>query len=323
MNLRPILSDLFPENSFGNECGLFVRLHLAAIDPIGNQYSDKKKSVDRHGIRAAQLQGDFRIGDVLVTSEGTNLFGGYGHVAFVNNIVGDLLYLTESNFRGDKKIHHGRTLPKTSSKIYGVIRRPFRFALPPIEFNIRLLMNHETAWKSDRLLAVKDWLELMSDNKLKVNIFPLYTYKALKNWWYTFEGTDFGEYFKVIDRGYVKEQVLPFGSAGDNKQANFILWCIAKSQWHGAVFNQPNSLEVGWKYRGLPVATIASDENDKSVIYPDRSAFVHYATHEICHFLEERGNRRGLSQTDLYDLKELNLAKVMQNIEWDYLAANL
>lgn len=324
MNLRPILSDLFPENSYGGECGLMVRLNLASIEPIGNQYSDKKKSVDKYGIKASQLQGDFRIGDVVVTNEGTNWLGqGYGHVAFINNIVGNLLYFTEWNFKGDGRVHHGRTMEKNSSKIYGIIRRPFKFKLPPVELNIRLLMNHQKSWQLNKLDELKDWFWLASKGQMKINIYPLYTYNALKNWWYSFEGTDFGEYFKVIDRGYIKEQVLPFGSSGDNKKADFILWCITKAQWHGAVFNKPNTLEVGWKYPNLPVAVISCDENDKSIIYPQRSAFIHYATHEICHFLEAMGNRRGLSQTDIFDLQELNLSKVFNNIEWDYLKANL
>ena len=322
MNLRLTLANLFPDGSQQGECGFFVRSSLAEILPLGNSYSDKKKSVDIHGIRATQLEGNFRIGDVLVTSEGTNWYGGgYGHVAFINNIVGNTLYLTESNFNLDKRVHHHRTLPKNSPKIYGVIRKPFLFEFPttPINLKITVLMNHEKQWNGKAFEELRNYLFKLSDGKIVASFYPLYTYKALKNWWYRTEGDGFGNWFNVIDRGYVEEQAMPF-LYPDN---HFLLWCITKKQWQGSVFDKPGTQELGWYYNRSKFATIACDENDKSFLYPDMSAFAHYGAHEICHFLEEYGNRRGLKMTDKFDLQDRNLGQVFNNIEWDYLAANL
>lgn len=321
MNLRHILSEQFPEGSQWGECGLFVRLNLSQIEPIGNSYSDKKKSVNAHGITAKQLEGNYRIGDVVVTSEGTTLGVGYGHVAFVNNIVGDKLYLTESNFRKDLRVTHGRTLPKNSSKIYGVIRRPFKFNFPttPINLKVTILMNHEKQWKTNFCEALTKYLYDISGGKVILNCYPLYTHNALKNWWYRAEGDGFGNWFNVIDRGYIEEQAMPF-LYPDN---HFLLWCIAKKQWHGSVFNKPGVQELGWYYNRSKFATISCDEGESSFHYPGVSAFAHYGAHEILHFLEEYGNRRGLKMTDIYDLRDRDIKKVFDNIEWDYLAANI
>lgn len=321
MNLRLLLNEQFPEGTQWGECGLFVRLNLAAIDPVGDTYATKKKAVDTHGIRASQLAGDFRVGDVIITSEGTNFLGqGTGHVAFVNNIVGDTLYLTESNFKKDLRVTHGRTLPKTSSKIYGVIRRPFKFKLPtpPIVLKVTVLMNHEKQWSGKAFEQLKDYIFKLSAGKLIVSCYPLYTYKALKNWWYRAEGDGFGNWFNVIDRGYVEEQALPL-LYPDN---HFLLWCITKKQWQGSVFDKPGTQELGWYYNRSKFATIACDEKDMSIVRPNLPAFAHYAAHEICHFLEEYGNRRGLKMTDQYDLTENNLSKLFETLEWDYLIAN-
>lgn len=321
MNLRPLLSDLYPENSFGGECGLFARTKLADIPPVGNSYSDKKATVKKYGILSSQLEGQYRVGDVLITSEGTNWLGqGYGHVAFINNIIGETLYLTESNFKLDGRVHHTRTLPLNSSVIYGILRKPFKFKLPPlpIVLNVNVFMNYEIKWNSKIFKEWADRVKQLSGGKLELNLFPLYTYNSLKNWWYEIQSTDFGGEFKVIAKHYINEQLLPL----QYPNINFILWAITNKQWHGSVLHNPNSKEYGWYYGNSKVATIACDENDKSFKYTE-TAFVHYGTHELCHFLEQYGRRDGRKMTDIYDIQESNLAKVFQELEYDFLQVNI
>ena len=117
MTLFPIFKTLYPENSYGGQCIVFLH-KLVNFKPIGDTIQSKVASVYWRGIMAKNLNGDFRIGDLVITREGRTT----GHGAIISAIWGDDLQLTESNFYGDKKIHHGRLLNKFSSLIVGVIR---------------------------------------------------------------------------------------------------------------------------------------------------------------------------------------------------------
>lgn len=322
MNLRPLLSNLYPENSHGGECAEFAH-NLINFPSVGDSYSQKKQAVKNYGIQASQLKGDFRIGDVVITSDGVNWLGqGHGHVFVINNMVGGSLYATESNFNLDKRVHHNRIVQKYSEKIYGVIRDPFKFKLPPlpIKLNITVLMNYDYQWQGKELQALADWFNLNSGGKIECKIFPLYTYKSLKNWWYeVVPGVFTPEQYKVIAKYYFDTQVMPLRFP--NTQC--VLWAITKHQWEGSVLNSTKQ-ELGWYYplTNPMQATITCDEGDNSFLYPNEQAFVHYGRHEIFHWLYNYGNRRGLDLTHQHDLQEKDLAKGFGDLDWDYLQVN-
>src|SRR5688572_6380284 len=137
MDLQSTFERLYPTGTIGGQCGTFAH-KLVDFPAVGNSFSEKKRAIEKYGIPASKLKGDFRPGDVLITSEGTWFGLGYGHVAVVNFANSVNLFLTESNFKKDQKVTHNRALPKNSPKIYGVIRGHFRFQPPMPEFPIHI-----------------------------------------------------------------------------------------------------------------------------------------------------------------------------------------
>lgn len=325
MNLRPLLSDIYPENSIGpgignlkGQCAVFAQ-SLAEIPKVGDSYASKKEAVKKYGILASQLEGQYRVGDCVITSEGTNWFGsGTGHVAIIAYIKDGQPYAAESNFNKDLRVHYGRKIPL--DKIYGVIRKPFKFKLPalPIVLNVNVFMNYEVKWDSKIFGEWADKVKELSGGKIELNLFPLYTYNSLKNWWYEVQSTDFGGEFKVIAEQYINHQVLPL----QYPNIHFILWSITKKQWQGAILHDPNTKEYGWYYGNSKTATITCNQADQSFRY-NFSAFLHYATHELCHFLEQYGRRDGRKMTDIYDQRDRDLSKVFSELNYDFLQVNL
>lgn len=314
MNIQPILSKLYPDGYKGGECGVFAH-KLVGLPTLGDSYSQKKKCVNNNGIIASQLMGNFRVGDIIITNEGTVLGIGNGHVALVNNIVNGQLILTESNFRKDGKVHHARTLPITSNKIYGVIRRPFLFKLPPFPtLNISVLMNQPSQWNGSIFAELVKWFAPY----IKLNIFPVYTYNSLKDWPYLNYGDGFGGFYKTVAQEFIEDQALPLRFP----DTHFTLWCICNKQWEGAVFGHPEISEMGFYYPNKNYAVIACDEKDTSPYYPEQG-FLHYARHEMGHWLYNKGNRQGLDLTHVHDLQERDLKVMFKDLDWDYLQANL
>lgn len=123
MTLQPIFNALYPENSKGGQCIVFAH-KLLKFPPIGDTIQSKTANVYYHGITAKNLNGDFKIGDLVIMKAGKT-----GHGAIVNAIWGDDLQFTESNIFGDERIHHGRILNKFSSLIVGVIRGIYKFTM--------------------------------------------------------------------------------------------------------------------------------------------------------------------------------------------------
>ena len=124
MDLRPVLEKLYPEGSYGGQCGTFAH-RLVNFPPVGNSLKSKINSVMNFGIPAIKLSGGFQEGDVLITWE-SRIFG---HVAVINKLIyaentDNLiqLQLTESNYNLDLRVHHTRTLSASSPFIVGVIR---------------------------------------------------------------------------------------------------------------------------------------------------------------------------------------------------------
>ena len=117
MDIKPILEQKYPENSHGGQCVYFLH-RLVEFPPTGNYLNQKIATVEKYGIPARNLHGDFRVGDIVITNESRT----YGHGAIVNAIKGNNLRLTESNYYNDEKVHHTRLLRMSAPSIIGVIR---------------------------------------------------------------------------------------------------------------------------------------------------------------------------------------------------------
>jgi hypothetical protein len=320
MNLKPILTKYFPENSLQGECGIWAH-KIIDFPLIGNSYAQKKKSVQQNGVLYSNLYGNFRIGDVVITSEGTYLGFGSGHVCIVIDIDKEKLIIAESNFNRDGRVHYGRVVPK--DKIYGVLRGKFNvnLGLPDvITLKTTILMQYEKQWDSSVFQKLQDRMLLMSNGKIKLDIYPIYTYKSLKNWWYQVYPFNGGEY-SVIAFPYIQEQAIPI-TYGDSQ---IILWSINKSQWQGGVYNGGGDHpEYGWNYFGAKpiIATITCDEGDKSFHYTSDEAFIDYATHEISHGLTHWGRGDGFDNTDKYYWAD-NRSLIFDEIDYNHLCVNL
>ena len=150
MTLFPILKTLYPENFKGGQCITFLH-KFADFRPIGDSLQSKVASVYWHGVMAKNLNGDFRVGDLVITRESSR----YGHGALINTVWEDDLQLTESNYYGDNRVHHGRLLNKRSPLIVGILKVIFKkmfIRLSTGELSLvtpegkRYLLS-ETAWK--------------------------------------------------------------------------------------------------------------------------------------------------------------------------------
>src|SRR4051794_28379781 len=111
MNLQSTFRKLFPENAYGGQCGTFAH-RLVEFPSVGNYIWQKRAAAKKYGVP------DAKEGDVLITSESVV----FGHVAVINADLGDMWQLTESNFNLNGRVHHTRTISKSSKYILGALR---------------------------------------------------------------------------------------------------------------------------------------------------------------------------------------------------------
>lgn len=123
-DLKPSFEYYYPEGVKGGQCIVFLH-RLVEFPPTGNYLSQKIATVKMHGILAADLKGNFEVGDVVITKENPI----YGHGFCVNSIIGDKLQATESNYNLDERVHHTRLLSKKSPLIVGVLRGPLKIKI--------------------------------------------------------------------------------------------------------------------------------------------------------------------------------------------------
>src|SRR5438874_9462777 len=103
MNLRPVLSQLYPEGSYQGQCGVFAH-KLVNFPLLGDTLKSKIAGVAKYGTLATAPGFSIQTGDILITSESWV----FGHVALVNCIINGKLQLTESNYHLDLRVHHTR-----------------------------------------------------------------------------------------------------------------------------------------------------------------------------------------------------------------------
>lgn len=332
MDLKPILSKYFPENSIGpgtgklqGQCAVFAEA-IVDIPKVGDTYASKKNTVLHNGILAANVI-EYRIGDVLICSDGTFMGFGAGHVAVVANLNSQWLYLAESNYNKKLRVDYGRKIARGDKRIYGLLRGNFLvdLQLPPVlTLTVSVLMQYEKEWDSSIFQKVIDRMTLMSGGKIKLEFFPLYTYNSLKNWWYSIYPFNNGEY-KVVAPQYINESVIPLADSNNNKPANLIIWAINNQQWQGGFTGGDGTYkEYGWNYYGAlpPMATIACDEADMSFKYPEDSAFLDYLLHEMTHMLSHWGRIDNYDNTDVYYFQG-DRSKAFTEFDYEHMAVNL
>lgn len=319
MNIKPALSKYYPENSIGGQCGVWAH-NIINFPDVGNSYAQKKKAVQQNGILFSNLYGDFRIGDVCITSEGTTLGFGAGHVAVICDIVNGNLIAAESNFLLNGRVHYGRIIPK--DKIYGVLRGGFKvnLGLPPLVLKTTILMQYEKQWDSSIFQELIDNFKTLTGGKVTLDIYPVYTKGSLENWWYQTYAFS-GQEYSVIAYQYIKDQAIPITYAS----SQLIIWAINKQQWQGSVVTAGGQFqECGWSYYGTRpcVSTVVCDEGDMSFRYPNEKAFIHYITHELTHHLSHWGRGDGFDFTDQDDVNN-DRSKPFLELDYDHLQVNL
>lgn len=111
------LNQQAPDGSTGGQCGVFAHT-ICDFPTVGNTVSEKKASVDKNGVPAAQWrQSDANPGDVLIFD-----IGQYGHVSVVTQDNGDgTVTVKDSNFGLDGKVQT-RIVDKNDPKLYGVLK---------------------------------------------------------------------------------------------------------------------------------------------------------------------------------------------------------
>lgn len=323
MDITPVLKKLFPEGSYGGQCGEFVH-KLVLFGSIGNSYAEKKRFIQANGIikyNIEEIGRGYRVGDLVVTSEGTFMGMGHGHVAWVIAQDSENIYLLESNFKGDGRVHYGRKLPKNSPNIYGIGRFPFRVKIGDMaELKVSCLMNNFTKqWGSGVFGEVDAWFHKHSNGKLKTSCIPVYT-KA-QNWWYEVAPAPFeGQFYKNIAKAYFNETVMPLRLPG----SHVVAFCVNPKEWEGAVYGKRDLNEVGWYYPNTNPGQIliSANEFDPCPWYFGMSLYKHALIHEIGHYLM---HLNGLNdEVHKYDNPEtLNLEGILTNLDYNRIIANI
>jgi hypothetical protein len=322
MNISLLLKKLYPEGSWQGQCGTFAH-KLIEFPSVGDSYSQKKQAVREYGILAEQLAGDFRVGDVVITSEGTFMGMGHGHVAVVVNVSNGQPQVVESNFKLKEKVSYGRPVPV--GKIYGVIKGAFKFPVEipkPLTLRVNVFINNQKPWNKLYFEKLKEEFSKISGGKVVLDLYPLYT--KFQNWWYRAYGSALSnEYYNVIAKEYLDETVMPLAFS----DPHIIILVISKKQWQGSVFNSPNAQELGWYYPGSKLIVFVCDDGDISIPHFGTSAFVDYAIHEISHYLyhwgldiTKYGFRRDLTH-DHYNANEME--KIFSDLDLKRLHASI
>lgn len=323
MNLHSIFSAKYREGYLGGQCAQWAHL-LVDFPSVGDSYRQKQQAVKQYGITRDALV-CFHQGDVVITSDGTFMGFGNGHVFIVMDQDKDNLYAAESNFNNDLSVHYGRKVPKNSPKIYGVIRGAFKFDIPAtLNLNTWFLMQYQKQWNSSVFGKIVDRIKAASNNSVIINPIDLYTYNSLKNWDYKIYGTGFGDMFSLISQDYFNNMVM-----GLTSNAQAIIWAINKQQWQGSVLNQPNNQEIGWYFRpSLPAQIeISCEENDISPVDSRYTLFEDAAFHELSHFFYTYGRADQVDNTHNrhfgWNGFEKNLDKIFEDIDLKRLIINL
>lgn len=285
MTLYPILSKLYPEGSYGGQCGTFAH-RLIDFPIIGNTLSSKKSVLQASGIPNPDV---LKVGDVLITNESPI----FGHVAVINDIKDGQLQLTESNYYLNGRIHHTRKISGFSKSILGVFRGAYLFPLPevmyPIELKVSILMNTQSHWKTliDHLHNLENWFYQASGGRIQITAIPVYT--NVHDWETEFTGPVIGgTNMEIIKESWFDQFILPLALP----DSHITIFNMNRSDWKGSVFDHPESTELGYAYEKVDMSfpgkimCVWDEYDDYPPYYPaPLSAAAKLWAHEICHLL--------------------------------------
>jgi hypothetical protein len=310
MDISSVLKKIYPEGSYGpgtgslkGECVVFCQHIVQFPASTGNYLWNKKNFVNKYGIRKDNLSDDYRIGDVVFTSESLI----YGHAAIITwvDFPNRRFTVSESNFKAKKRVSHGRFMSFDSPKIIGIGRFPFKINIGlnfPIKLKVSILMNNfKKQWNPKCFTELQEWFKTSSNGRIELDIHPLYV--NLKNWFYGNYGAGIdGAQFKVINDEWYKEHVLSVPNAFQNEPAHITVFVVNKKEWEGSVLNQPGVQEIGWYMPRTNPARIqvACDESDLSPYYFGKQLFQDAIEHEILHYLAYMGNAQYFDYLHIY-----------------------
>lgn len=270
MTLKPILEKLYPEGSKQGQCGVFAE-KVVAIGLIGDSLAAKTRAVSSVGIMAGSLNQLFKLGDVLIL----NVHTFNGHVAVVNTIdsKNKLLTVSESNYRGDQRVHHTRQIAFNDPMIVGVLRNKFLFNTPvlfPIVPNI-LLVQNGPAWTSmgAKFAEIRQRLLTASNNQMDINIDVAYV--NFPNVPFTTNGYPSR---KGVDLNWYAQNIAPLKKTYD-------AICFLTDRVDPA-------LAWGWHSIGLEMQLFCNEvETIYSSLFGTMNVFVQIFLHELGHDLKE------------------------------------
>lgn len=275
--LRTTFEYYFPEGSKGGECAVFAE-RLEQFGIVGDTLGQKEAYVRAHGILRPALNGNYQIGDIVITNESSN----FGHVFIINDIVGNELQATESNYHLDGKVTHGRIVP-VSTRIYGVLRGcPLKVSIinPSLQktfMAITLADNAHWATLQAQLDTLKQWFIHYSNNRFEP-VFNTVETNFTSIPFVPFEG------YMAPDPNWYRTNVTPLTKG----QATLLL--MPDDQWKSDL----NTIIWGFMTYGDPSKPVriqcAAAETEYLPSntpggYDSADIFVHRAFHEICHAL--------------------------------------
>ena len=110
------LPKVYPPNSDGGQCGVFVRnltkKQGLTYPPVGDSLATKTATVQKYGSKTGS------VGSVIITSENKQS----GHVAYIIGRSSKGWILAESNYGNDERVDYGRVIPFNSPSIIGYIK---------------------------------------------------------------------------------------------------------------------------------------------------------------------------------------------------------
>lgn len=291
MDLRPIFKKKFPEGAVFGQCAAFAEQLVRPPTPnglLGNSLMEKQNNVRNYGIRADLLNQAFRIGDIVVFNIGAD-----GHVGVVSFIDwrDRLLYMAESNFNLDGRVHYGRAVSFSDVSICGVLRGGFRFLPPavsyPLQIRVAVVFNNQQPWQSiiGEFAKVQDWFFKASGGRIQLIIDNPYPVTSLQNVPTRAAGNGMGLITEIVDPDWYDQNILPAAPGHD-----LYVLVLRPADFKGQVYNSSNLTEIGYGYEPhFPLKTfVVLDQNsDYAPFYadPDLQGLSKFICHEICHVL--------------------------------------
>lgn len=159
------------------------------------------------------------------------------------------------------------------------------------DLKIQILMNNQPFWNSllKHMANIQHWGFESSGGR----IIPRVNYKhiSLSGWSTEFVGSDIGGMkVEVIKKSWMAQNVMKHADGAD-----IVLFCMARKDWKGSVFDHPELIELGYAYQvpkdiyspnvPLMAMLVVDEHDDYPPYYPKLGAFAKLAWHEISHLL--------------------------------------